>query len=174
MAPTISPPNNFIDDKMLKRNWDDVNREAKSLESELDTKLLGLGRLTSAALRSGRGSSAQTEAEQMTVDIEAGLKSLAGLIEELSLLISTTSGASTEHIPPHHSASHLIQRHRDIHMEYVKELRKARTHLAACLQPTPNIRTEAGSSDYLLRESDRINHISGITDHIIKYLYFVY
>ena len=53
-------------------------------------------------------------------------------------------------------------------MEYVKELRKARTHLAACLQPN-SARPEAGATDYLLREADRINHISGITDHIIKY-----
>lgn len=180
MSPTISPPTIIpsndtaktatVNNMIPKRSWDIVNREAKNLESDLDTKLLGLSRLTSTALRSGRGSSAQSEAESMATDIESGLKNLAGLIEELSAIMSTSAGgSSTDNVPPQHSATHLIQRHRDIHMEYVKELRKAKTHLAACLQPGTGTRPEGGASDYLLREADRINHISGITDHIIKY-----
>jgi hypothetical protein len=151
-----------------KKSWDHVNREAKILESELDTKLLGLSRLTSSALRSGRASSFQSEAEAATVEIESGLQRLATLIEELNLLVN--SAIQQPDLPPQHSATHLIQRHRDIHMEYVKELRKARMHLAACLQPSNAARPpNNGAMDYLLNEADRISNLGGITDHIIKY-----
>ena len=155
----------------MKRTWDDLSKQAKNLESELDTKLLSLSRLTSAALRSGRGSTFQSDAETLTGQIEGGLGDLVALIEELS---GMTQGSTSSNAPPHHSAAHLLQRHRDIHMEYVKELRKAKTHLAACLQPAPAVRQEAVPSDYLLREADRINHVSGIADHIIKYHYSLY
>lgn len=182
-APTASPPNSIIvpnddgsvpmqgkysDDQSTKRSWEEVGREAKGLESDIDTKLLALSRLTSAALRSGRGSSFQSDAEALIQKIESSLQELAGLIEELAGIAHT--GQHGDQQLPHHSTGHLLQRHKDIHMEYVKELRKARTHLAACLQPPSTAtRSEYGANDYLLREADRINHVSGIADHIIKY-----
>jgi Golgi SNAP receptor complex protein 1 len=172
MSPSVSPPNTNsslqdtpnVVDSLDKKSWSEFSRRAKNLESELDTKLLALSRLTSAALRSDRNSSFQSDAEALTEHIETGLKELAGLIDELSCLCDSETGA-----PPQHTAAHLLQRHRDIHMEYVRELRKAKMHLSACLQPPAMPRKESAASDYLLRENDRINHVSGIADHIIKY-----
>lgn len=185
MSPTISPPNSLEDAAVTKQQqvntWDDVNKRAKALESEIDTQLLGLSRLTSAALRSGQGSSYVSEAERLTEQIEVSLRELVGLIDELSRMTSQQQPGSggdssrpllQQHLPPSHSTSHLIQRHRDIHMEYVKELRKAKTHLAACLQtgPQPSAST---STNYYFREADRVNTLSGVADHIIKYSFMV-
>lgn len=156
---------------LAKKSWEELNKEAKTLENTLDTQLLSLSRLTSAALRSGRGSTFQSDAEELSEQIEEGLKQLAKLIDELGVNQGETGNNNNNNQPP---TSHLLQRHRDIHMDYVKELRKAKTHLSACLQSPSmtnnrNVVSDSGANDYLLKEGDRINHASTIADHILRY-----
>ena len=100
--------------------WDEIARGAKSLENELDVKLLNLSKLTSITLRSQRyelhsatrdGPLAQ--AERLAEEIREGLVRLGKLVEELA--------SRSEQVG---SSLHIVQRHRDIYAEYLKDFRK--------------------------------------------------
>jgi Golgi SNAP receptor complex protein 1 len=103
--------------------WDDLAKLAKHSETDLDNKLLQLGRLTSSALRSHRydglrpGNDALRQAEGLAEEVEGLLRKLGEIIDGL-----TGRGGEAGNL-------HLIQRHRDILAEYSSEFRKTKVSL---------------------------------------------
>lgn len=111
--------NNAVDLDTL--SWDDLARLAKHSETEIDSKLLHLGRLTSAALRSHRydglrpaSDSPLRQAERLVAELEVLLKRLGEVVDGLA-----GRGAEAGNL-------HLLQRHRDILAEYSGEFRKTK------------------------------------------------
>lgn len=103
--------------------WDELSRQAKLAENSIDSRLLTLGRLTSAALRSHRydglrppNESPLHSAETLAGEVQGDLARLAELVDALASR-SQEEAAGTVHI---------LQRHRDIYSEYSKEFRKTK------------------------------------------------
>lgn len=106
-------------------SWDELTKEAKHLENELDSKLLTLGRLTSAALRAQRydtfrppstgTDSPLYRAEMVANELQRGLERLGGIVEVLTVRTEEAG-----------SSLHILQRHRDLYLEYSKDFRKTK------------------------------------------------
>lgn len=125
MSPTLQPASPSLTGALDHLSWEDLSRHAKHLENSLDSKLLTLGRLTSAALRrhrydsvvaAGREGDVLRQAEELAQRVEAELDRLGGMVEALATRCGEAGGATL----------HILQRHRDIHAEYLKEYRKTR------------------------------------------------
>lgn len=106
-----------------RHSWDELGKLAKVVENEIDAKLLTLGRLTLAALRSHRYDGLRIpvdsplgQAERLVDELQASLVKLATIIDALAGRSEQAGGSSL----------HILQRHRDIYLEYSKELRKTK------------------------------------------------
>eukprot|EP00775_Hariotina_reticulata_P004035 gene4035-4282_t len=109
------------------RVWEDLRKEARKLEGELDVKLASYAKLCSgfeAGERGkGPGSAAATDqlAKQKAADIEALLQRLSDINHDMSGVIA---GAAD-------SRSHTLARHRDILQDLTQEFRRLDSQLGA-------------------------------------------
>lgn len=123
VSPNINEQSNVMDLNNL--SWDEVQKVAKLTENEIDNKLLTLGRMTSHALRHHRNMDPLTltpslkEAESITEDISSLLTKLSSFVDELGKRGDEMGGASS---------SHILQRHKDLLVEYSTEFRKTRVN----------------------------------------------
>lgn len=135
VSSSSSPPLSAVALEHL--GWEELSRHAKHLENTLDSRLLALGRLTSAVLRrhrydtvivASRGGDVLRQAEELARSVEEELGRLGAIIEALAARCGEAGGTTL----------HIMQRHRDIHAEYLKEYRKTRVR-AFCRGPGPHL-----------------------------------
>eukprot|EP00238_Polyblepharides_amylifera_P013634 CAMPEP_0196592540 /NCGR_PEP_ID=MMETSP1081-20130531/73044_1 /TAXON_ID=36882 /ORGANISM="Pyramimonas amylifera, Strain CCMP720" /LENGTH=253 /DNA_ID=CAMNT_0041916267 /DNA_START=639 /DNA_END=1400 /DNA_ORIENTATION=- len=118
------------------RQWDDLRKEARKLESEIDQKLAafsklgnGAGGLESSALLGEINKSDAVKAK--AAELEGLLERLGDLNESMTSVVQgsggTGSGGGTARL-------HTQARHRDILMEYNQEFRRTRSSVTAGLQ----------------------------------------
>lgn len=114
--------------------WDELTRKAKQVENDLDGRLLALGRLTSAALRSQRYAGNDDEplrqAEELAGQVQSSLELLRQLVEGLErrseqVTMGTVGGGGAGAVGGS-SSLHMLQRHRDIYNEYRRDYRKTK------------------------------------------------
>lgn len=166
--PAVQPP--VIDLDSL--SWDELARLAKNSETEIDSKLLTLGRLTSAALRTHRydglrppADSPLRQAERLAEELEGALGRLSQVIEVLSVRGSDAGSL------------HLLQRHRDLLTEYLCEFRKTKEHLSGAKEHAElvsSVREEINAyrpDGYLLHEQERIELAQKGADQVISIAY---
>eukprot|EP00879_Flechtneria_rotunda_P006738 GHRR01007079.1.p1 GENE.GHRR01007079.1~~GHRR01007079.1.p1 ORF type:complete len:237 (+),score=70.34 GHRR01007079.1:258-968(+) len=107
--------------------WEDLRKEARKLEGELDVKLASYAKLCSgfeAAERGkGAGAGAATDqiARQKAADIEALLQRLSDINHDMSSVIAGAGDAR----------SHTLARHRDILQDLTQEFRRLDSQLGA-------------------------------------------
>ncbi|GBF95107.1 golgi SNAP receptor complex member [Raphidocelis subcapitata] len=110
-----------------ERAWEDLRREARRLEGELESKLQGLSKLSAAFESSmrrheaGKGGGADQLAQARVSEIESLLQRLSDANDEMGAVIGGSSDAR----------SHTLARHRDVLQEYTQEFRRLDASLGA-------------------------------------------
>ncbi|KAG0346519.1 hypothetical protein BG004_001535 [Podila humilis] len=167
-------------------SWDSLRKEARQVESEIETKLTSLSKFAvrnNASQNSGPagvGSSRDAgldNGEELEVSIEAQLEKLNNIVDAMSGLLDTPGqqGVSS-------SVMHGVQRHRDILHDYTKEYRKTRQNVRAArdhAQLLSSVRGEIDSfkngnmsaSDYMLNERSRIDGSHLLADSALEQAY---
>ncbi|XP_036392871.1 Golgi SNAP receptor complex member 1 [Megalops cyprinoides] len=121
-------------------HWEDLRRQARQLENELDLKLVSFSKLCTSYSSSHdrhHGDSSDTTPllnnstqgrlfETMAVEIEQLLAKLTGVNDKLAEYISTPGVASQNA-----ALMHTLQRHRDILQDYTHEFHKTKGNFLA-------------------------------------------
>jgi len=166
-----------------ERDWEDLRREARKLESEVDVKLAGFSKFgqgfgDTSSLGSGAGGSTIKSGDQLVeqkaAEIEALLMQLQRLNDSMS---SAVSGSGTARM-------HTVARHRDILIEFTQEFRRTRSVITAGIEKesllggrvnassSPHIGLDIhpgnSSSSNLLRERNAINNSNIGIDSVIS------
>ncbi|XP_078404142.1 Golgi SNAP receptor complex member 1 isoform X2 [Cetorhinus maximus] len=121
--------------------WEDLRKQARQLENELDLKLVSFSKLctsySGATTRDGRrdssdttpllnGSSQDRMFETMAVEIEQLLAKLTGVNDKMAEYTSTPGVTSLNA-----ALMHTLQRHRDILQDYTHEFNKTKANFIA-------------------------------------------
>ncbi|XP_072445869.1 Golgi SNAP receptor complex member 1 isoform X1 [Chiloscyllium punctatum] len=123
--------------------WEDLRKQARQLENELDLKLVSFSKLctsyNSATTRDGRrdryssdttpllnGSSQDRMFETMAVEIEQLLAKLTGVNDKMAEYTSSPGVTSLNA-----ALMHTLQRHRDILQDYTHEFNKTKANFIA-------------------------------------------
>jgi len=168
-------------------NWDELRREARTLENELDVKLGNLAKMSGqlgreldegAAQRRGRGSSGDLEAGEESVPLVSGMDHMTrtlvvevgDLLDKLeqvnnSMQMLVQQGVSV-------TVAHTVQRHREILHEYQDEYRKTKGCIDSAIERTQLFSgaDAAGTGtnrQFLLRERTATQAASDAADEAI-------
>ncbi|XP_069471344.1 Golgi SNAP receptor complex member 1 isoform X2 [Ambystoma mexicanum] len=123
--------------------WEDLRKQARQLENELDLKLISFSKLCTSyshnSAREGRrdayssdttpllnGSTQDRMFETMAVEIEQLLAKLTGVNDKMAEYSSTPGTASVNA-----ALMHTLQRHRDILQDYTHEFHKTKANFLA-------------------------------------------
>lgn len=156
------------------RAWEELRREARKLEGELDVKLAAYNKLCSGyeanfKLRSDGSSLAADQLSQSkAVEIESLLQRLSDSNDEMSSLLGSAGD----------SRSHLLARHRDILQDYTLEFRRLNATIGAArdrLQlmagasdsPSHVSLQVQGSTGALLRERSAVQSATSALDQVL-------
>ncbi|CAI5483133.1 unnamed protein product [Closterium sp. Yama58-4] len=115
--------------------WEELRREARKLEGDLDVKLSSYAKLCSMLSHSGYGEGGEGGSEGSVVAvekaIEAQLQRLADTNNRMARLAGAGGGEGTAATA---SLSQKVARHRDILQEFTQEFRRTRGNLAMMRQ----------------------------------------
>ncbi|VDN09976.1 unnamed protein product [Dibothriocephalus latus] len=104
--------------KPMKETWTKLRSDARTLESEIDSKLAEYGRL-------GGATSCASHSDWLH-EYNASTEKLQGLLNRLGGLVSEMAGS-----PQQVNRSYAIQRYREILLDYEQEFRRLRDNLLA-------------------------------------------
>ncbi|KAK9792759.1 hypothetical protein WJX73_009120 [Symbiochloris irregularis] len=149
--------------------WDDLRREARRLESELDMRLAVFAKLCSGSeadfRRKGEtGLAAEQMAQSKAEEIEGLLDRLSDVNSSMS---SQLTGANDSH-------AHTVARHRDILAEFSQEARRLTSALGAARDRADLVAGSSESaplmhsgSNLLLRERGNIQSANNALDAVL-------
>mmetsp|Transcript_23422 Transcript_23422/g.39159 ORF Transcript_23422/g.39159 Transcript_23422/m.39159 type:complete len:258 (-) Transcript_23422:316-1089(-) len=166
-----------------ERDWEELRREARKLESEVDVKLAGFSKLgqgfgDASPYSSAGGVSKSKSGDQLVgqkaAELEALLQRLSDINDSMS---SALSGSGV-------SRMHTVARHRDILLEFTQEFRRTRSVITAGLEKATllggrvsssasphigvDIQSGNGSAASLLRERNAIHSSNMNIDSVIS------
>lgn len=150
-------------------NWEDLRKQARQVENELDVKLVAYSKLGA-----GYGSAPTSvpsdqqpllggddhEVDKTETEIEACLAKLSITNERMCEF--SASGSS-----PSAAVTHTLQRHRDILQDYTQEFRRTKTALDASRDRQQLLSGAAADSGYKNgRLNRRMDHLLKENEHI--------
>ncbi|KAG1442320.1 hypothetical protein G6F56_011112 [Rhizopus delemar] len=159
----------LLDEQNTAPSWDQLRKEARQLENEIEHKLSALARIGQSTGLDNTGQEAETDEL---------LKKLQNVISEMANFIDKPST-----IPTNPSMVHMLSRHKDILYDNTKEFRKVKANIKAARdkanlmsQVQDEIRTFNSASnrdnpDYYLTERNRIEGSHRMTDMILEQAY---
>ena len=112
-------------------DWEDLRKQARQLENEIDMKLMSFSKLcsnyiahdqTSNHLGIDPTSTSSASFETMSIEIEK-------LLERLSEINKTMTDAVPTLLGPNTAATHTLQRHHDICQDYRREFERTRANI---------------------------------------------
>lgn len=156
--------------------WDDLRKQARSYENELDTKLVAFSKLGNSFAHDLDRDSAPLLTgdnifDSMSVEIEHVLSNLTSVNDEMSDCLSSASTTA--------SMRHICQRHRDILQDYTQEYCKTKSNIQAFKereQLLGGVNQVASyknglnnrKQDYFLKENENIMGADGVTNDAIS------
>lgn len=138
--------------------WEDLRKQARQHENEIETKLSSFSKLCSNYLAheqsihlnndlSSNGSNSSTSStENMSMEIEKLLERLSDINQRMADVVPASMG-------PNPAATHTLQRHHDILQDYRREFERTRT----------NIRNFKKREDLMSKSSSSTNNSSDVT-----------
>ncbi|GIL67626.1 hypothetical protein Vafri_20975 [Volvox africanus] len=157
------------------RVWEDLRKEARRLEGELDVKLAAFTKLCSSFEASYKLNSTDNAAlgadQQLAQTKAAEVEDLLQRLSDVNDEMAATVGGSTD------SRSHTLARHRDILQEFTQEFRKVNATLGAALDrvkllagstESPLLSVQVQSSGALLRERGTIQNSANMVDDLLS------
>uniref|UniRef100_H2YZK2 Golgi SNAP receptor complex member 1 n=1 Tax=Ciona savignyi TaxID=51511 RepID=H2YZK2_CIOSA len=118
-------------ERPTENRWEDMRRQARRLENELDLKLVSFSKLGTSFRHEAsnndttpllNSTSSDHMVETMAMEIEQLLMKLTGMNDSMSEFLETNSNSSSAML-------HTIQRHRDILQDYTHEFRKTKNNI---------------------------------------------
>lgn len=112
--------------------WDDLRRQARTLENDLDSKLASFGKLGSAFGMTNYGymqpssqpvNDTSSEYNVLSCDIENLLERLAQVNDKMTELVSSIEPSAVGSISQQHTA----KRHREILYDYIQDFKRIRS-----------------------------------------------
>jgi len=158
----------------MMSNYDQLHRQCRTLENLFDTKLTSYSQLVSNIPR-GQDIEASGSSERWK-DLELELDDLSVKLEEINEQLGTLAKN-----PELMSASMLraIQRHRELHQDSIRELKRTKTNAKHALDQAnllSGVRNDidaykSSAADSLLAERGRIDSSHQMTDDILQQAY---
>ncbi len=156
-------------------DWEDLRKQARQLENEIDTKLMSFSKLCSNYVVHDQNDTSATTTpsssfETMSVEIEKLLERLSDMNKRMSDVVPSLLG-------PNSAATHTLQRHHEILQDYRREFErtkanirnfKSREDLLLNNNTTNSDMTTTGLSsrrqDYYLREMGHLTNSHKLID----------
>lgn len=158
--------------------WEDLRKQARQYENEIDTKLMSFSKLCSNYVahdqtNTSTTSSSSSSFETVSMEIEQLLERLSDINQRMSDVVPSLLGTSS-------AASHTLQRHHEILQDYRREFERTKANirnfqnredlLIHKTSSNPDL-TSAGTTglssrrqDYYLREMAHLNNSHKIMD----------
>jgi len=179
---TIEEPKEETESMEKKYNWEDLRKEARYLENEIDTKLVSFSKIGANVTFSAPSDSESDTAPLLTSDrmfdslseeIDGLLKRLNKVNDNMTEISTSTPALSTP------AVVHTIQRHRDILQDYSQEFRKTQNNLKSRREREEllkGVRKEIDSSksalnrrmDMMMKENDHLKSSERMVDEQIS------
>ncbi|KAI0800740.1 V-snare-domain-containing protein [Fomes fomentarius] len=154
--------------------YDSLHRQCRTLEALFDTKLTAYARLASSITRNHEDLEAGGSGERWR-DLEHEVDELLEKLQEINDQLSALS-TDTEN-PPSQSMLRAIQRHREVYLDYARELRRTKGNAKTALDQAnllSGVRNDiecSTAADSLLAERGRIDSSHRMTDDMIAQAY---
>ncbi|OJT04446.1 Golgi SNAP receptor complex member 1-2 [Trametes pubescens] len=157
-------------------NYDSLHRQCRTLESLFDTKLTAYARLASSITRGHDDVEASGSSERWR-DLEHEVDELLEKLQEINDQLSALSGDAEN--PPSQSMLRAIQRHREVYLDYARELRRTKGNVKTALDQA-NLLTgvrndidayKSSAADSLLAERGHIDSSHRMTDDMLAQAY---
>lgn len=161
--------------------WEDLQKKARLLENEIDSKLIGLNKINS----SGNGLMQQqnqlaygkrTLFDSTTSEIETQITKLAKVIDEMREYVEVNAAMTNRN-----SLNHMLKRHSDLLTDYSSEFSRASMNIRNQLDrdelfeantrdsdTDPLLNNRVRSTDYLLRENESIKSCENLLNEQIS------
>ncbi|KAI0715016.1 V-snare-domain-containing protein [Earliella scabrosa] len=156
--------------------YDSLHRQCRTLEALFDTKLTAYARLASSITRNHDDLEAGGSAERWK-DLEHEVDELLEKLQEINDQLSALSTDTTN--PPSQSMLRAIQRHREVYLDYARELRRTKGNVKTALDQAnllSGVRNDidaykSSAADSLLAERGHIDNSHRMTDDMIAQAY---
>jgi len=104
--------------------WEALGKEARRLESEIDSKLVTYASFTRAESRNSFAGNKNVVADEqkLSAELEQLLKRLGQVNESMGRFLASSNNISL-------SQSHALERHQEILSDYIQEFRKSKVRL---------------------------------------------
>ncbi|KAI0334421.1 V-snare-domain-containing protein [Cubamyces sp. BRFM 1775] len=157
-------------------NYDSLHRQCRTLESLFDTKLTAYARLASSITRNHDDVEASGSTERWR-DLEAEVDELLEKLQEINDQLSAVAEDSEN--PPSQSMLRAIQRHREVYLDYARELRRTKGNVKTALDQAnllSGVRNDidaykSSAADSLLAERGHIDNSHRMTDDMLAQAY---
>ncbi|KAI9056985.1 V-snare-domain-containing protein [Trametes sanguinea] len=157
-------------------NYDSLHRQCRTLESLFDTKLTAYARLASSITRNQDDVEASGSTERwrdLEVEVDELLEKLQEINDQLSALANDAEN------PPSQSMLRAIQRHREVYLDYARELRRTKANVKTALDQAnllSGVRNDidaykSSAADALLSERGHIDNSHQMTDEMLAQAY---
>eukprot|EP00898_Chlorokybus_atmophyticus_P006714 jgi/Chlat1/7043/Chrsp56S06673 len=160
--------------RVMSSTWEDLRKEARKLEGELDVKLVSFSKLSSgyAGSLTMEGGSGDTP-ELLSATKAAEIESLLRRLGDVNAAMAACIGAGSSEV-----LTHTLARHRDILHEFTQEFRRTRSSVNASRDHAELLMgfdrdssnfagANASTSAQLLRERGNIHSSTSQMDEVI-------
>lgn len=148
------------------QSWDELRRKTRNLESVIDARLTSYSQLASKITGSAEPStSANPYADHTTLDMDGSGKQSTAQINEhteleveledlLNQLTDSVDGLTAKlddpAVPPSASQLHAVQRHREVLMDFTRDLRRSKTNVRHAIDRRDLLGNVRGDIKYVL------------------------
>ncbi|KAK9760876.1 protein transport protein gos1, variant 2 [Basidiobolus ranarum] len=159
-----------------RTTWEELRKQARLIENDIDNKLLTYTELAKTSKKNSSSAELESQDDKQIRNVE---KDIETLLNKLSNIVSTMDSIvnETEQSSVNPSMLHLLQRHRDILYDYNKEFKKTQTNVEATrrhqelLGGASGTRQHNDEFDQLLAERERIDNSSTMIDMTLEQAY---
>lgn len=169
----------------LSTDWEDLRKQARQLENEIDAKLMSFSKLSSNYLSRDQTTSHHLGLDSPSVPTSSSFDAMSIEIEKLLECLSDVNKRMAEVIPAlpgsNPAATHTLQRHREISQDYRREfdrtkanIRNFKTREEFLTNNNNNNNSNKSESsvtglssrrqDYYLRELEQLNNSNRLMD----------
>ena len=117
----------------LSTDWEDLRKQARQLENEIDAKLMSFSKLSSNYLSRDQTTSHHLGLDSPSVPTSSSFDAMSIEIEKLLECLSDVNKRMAEVIPAlpgsNPAATHTLQRHREISQDYRREFDRTKANI---------------------------------------------
>jgi Golgi SNAP receptor complex protein 1 len=131
-------------------DWEDLRKQARQHENEIDTKLMSFSKLCSNYVAHDQNDTTSATTTTPTSSFETVSNEIEKLLDRLSDINKRMSDIVPSLLGPNSAATHTLQRHHEILQDYRREFERTKT----------NIRSYKSREDLLLNDSTNKSDIT--------------